>query len=416
MIATSAPRLLAVGLLLLASLRGGVARAQLPPVPPDTGLLRSARIDSLPSAQRTAWRAYLADSRRRYAADRDSMIRELRALGRDSIVSAVEGPNQVLVPRMTDAWFGSEEARRMAENILSFQTPSGGWSKRLELGKAPRQPGQNYGVEGWAYIGTFDNDATTDHMRFLARADAARRDGRYEAAFLKGLDYTLEAQYPNGCWPQVYPLQGWYHDAATMNDDMMVHVLTLLRDVERGEFGFVAAQERRRAGVAVGRGVDCILASQVVVNGKRTVWGAQSDPLTLRPVKARSYEHPSLSGGESVGIMEFLMSIEIPTLDVVGAVYDAADWFRAAAIPDHEMVNRNLRERPGAGPIWARFYEIGTNRPIFSNRDGVILYDWSKLQDERKYGYSWYGTAPARALAEFDVWRLRHPPLWAHAD
>jgi PelA/Pel-15E family pectate lyase len=409
MITTSAPRLAAAGLLLLASVRGGAAHAQLPPVPADTGLLRSARIDSLPPAQRTAWRAYLADSRRRYAADRDSMIRELRSLGRDSMVPAVEGPNKVLVPRMTDAWFGSEEARRMAENILSFQTPSGGWSKRLELEKGPRQPGQNYGVEGWSYIGTFDNDATTDHMRFLARADAARRDARYEAAFLKGLDYTLEAQYPDGCWPQVYPLQGWYHDAATMNDDMLVHVLTMLRDVERGEFGFVPAPQRRRAGEAVRRGVDCILASQVVVNGNRTVWGAQSDPLTLRPVKARSYEHPSLSGGESVGIMEFLMSIENPSPAVVDAVHAAAAWFRVAAIPDHEMVNRNLRERPGAGPIWARFYEIGTNRPIFSNRDGVILYDWSKLQDERKYGYSWYGTAPAQALVEYEAWAKGHP-------
>src|SRR5690349_5775277 len=105
MTATSAPRLLAGALLLLATLSGGVAHGQLPPVPADTGLLRSARIDSLPPAQRSAWRAYLAASRRRYAADRDSMLRELRALGRDSIVSAVEGPNKVLVPRMTDAWF-----------------------------------------------------------------------------------------------------------------------------------------------------------------------------------------------------------------------------------------------------------------------------------------------------------------------
>lgn len=374
------------------------------PAAPDTGMLRAARIDSLPAPRQRAWREYLAASRTRYAADLASIQRELREVGRDTIVSAVQGPNQVINARMTDAWFATPEARRMADNILTFQTPAGGWSKRLELAKAPRRKGQNYGVEGWSYIGTFDNDATTDHMRFLARADAAKSDPRYRAAFLKGLDYTLEAQYPNGCWPQVYPLQGGYHDAATMNDDMLVHVLGLLREVERGDVPFVPTAQRDRAGAAVRGGVECILASQVLVNGAPTVWGAQSDPLTLQPVKARAYEHPSLSGSESVGVMEFLMSIPNPDARVSRAVHDAATWFREAAIPDHEMVNRNLVERKDAGPIWARFYEIGTNRPIFSNRDGIILYEWAPLEDERKYGYAWYGTWPARALAEYEKW------------
>jgi PelA/Pel-15E family pectate lyase len=371
-------------------------------------LLRAARIDSLPPAQRQAWREYLEASRRRLAADRDSMQRELRATGRTEVFSAVEGPNKVIVPRMTDAWFASDEARRMAEDILSFQTPSGGWSKRLELEKGPRLPGQSYAVGGWSYIGTFDNDATTDHMRFLARANAARPDARYRAAFLKGLDYTLEAQFPNGCWPQVYPLQGWYHDAATMNDDMLLHVMELLREVARGGFDFVPERERQRAGAAVRGGVGCILASQVVIDGKRTVWGAQSDPLTLRPVKARSYEHATLSGGESVGLMELLMEIPNPTPEVIAAVDGAAAWFRATAIPDHEIANRQYVERKGAGPVWARFYEIGTNRPIFSNRDGEILYDWKLLEDERKYGYAWYVTTPAKALEEYEAWKKRH--------
>jgi PelA/Pel-15E family pectate lyase len=154
--------------------------------------------------------------------------------------------------------------------------------------------------------------------------------------------------------------------------------------------------------------VGCILASQDVIDGKRTVWGAQSDPLTLRPVKARSYEHATLSGGESVGLMELLMEIPNPTPEVIAAVDGAAAWFRATAIPDHEIANRQYVERKGAGPVWARFYEIGTNRPIFSNRDGVILYDWKLLEDERKYGYAWYVTTTAKALEEYEAWKKRH--------
>ena len=48
----------------------------------------------------------------------------------------------------------------------------------------------------------------------------------------------------------------------------------------------------------------------------------------------------------------------------------------------------------GAGPLWGRLYEIGTNRVIMANRDGVKLYDWNKLTDRRS-GYGWYTTSPA---------------------
>ena len=52
--------------------------------------------------------------------------------------------------------------------------------------------------------------ATTE-IQFLARV------GNH-AAVLRGLDYTFAAQFPNGGWPQVWPLEGGYHDAITFND------------------------------------------------------------------------------------------------------------------------------------------------------------------------------------------------------
>ena len=67
-----------------------------------------------------------------------------------------------------------------------------------------------------------------------------------------------------------------------------------------------------------------------------------------------------------------------------------------------------LRARPGAGPLWARLSEIGTDRPIFSNRDGVLLYDFDKLTDRRR-GYGWFTVAPAETLRRYDVWAGAHP-------
>ena len=61
---------------------------------------------------------------------------------------------------------------------------------------------------------------------------------------------------------------------------------------------------------------------------------------------------------------------------------------------------------PAASPLWARFYEIGTNRPIFSGRDGVIRYSLAEIEHERRIGYAWLGTWPARLLdSEYPSWK-----------
>ncbi|MBV9772984.1 MAG: pectate lyase [Gemmatimonadetes bacterium] len=312
---------------------------------------------------------------------------------------------------MTDEWFRGDSARVIAETILSFQTPSGGWSKHVDMRAAPRKPGQSFFSENesWQYIATIDNGSTTSEMRFLARLDRARPDARWRDAFVRGLGYLLAAQFPNGGWPQVYPLQGGYHDAVTYNDDAVLEVVRLLGEVERGDYAFVPAADRTRAAAAVQRATGCILASQVVTDGRRTVWGQQHDPLTLAPTHARSYELASLTAKESAGLMRYLMSIPDPDARVVAAVHGAADWFRAHSISGYTYdfaTGRHARE--GAGPLWARMYELGTDRPIFSNRNGVKLYDYEQLND-RRLGYAWYTDEPVGALRQYDRWAAKHP-------
>jgi len=397
----------------LSAMPAGCASAGTPPLlpaPVDGELLSPERIAALPAGDRAAWHGYIEISERHRERDRETIEAELEALGRERLTPAPDARGRILRERKTDEWFGGEQARRIAENVLSYQTPSGGWSKNVDYRQQPRQPGQNfYSSTSWSYIGTFDNDATTDEMRFLARVYDAQGEDRYRDAFSRGLEYIFLAQFPNGCWPQVYPLQGGYHDAATYNDEAMPNVLQLLRDVSQGQFPLVTEHARHRADAAIQRGIECILASQVEVDGRLTVWGQQHDPLTLVPVQARAYEHAALTADESVDIVEFLMQISAPDRPAVEAVHAAAAWFRATAIHDFDYQHRQLIQRHGGGPIWARFYEIGTNRPIFSNRDSVVRYDWHELEEERRLGYAWYGTAPAELLRKFDEWAARHP-------
>jgi PelA/Pel-15E family pectate lyase len=373
-------------------------------------LLTPARIAKYAPTLRREWMAYLERSRQQYTRDTAAMGRELRTAGLSAMTRGPYAHDFSVKPHMTAAWFASDSAQGMARIILSFQAPNGGWSKHIDFTKHARQPGESYFAESadWEWISTIDNDQTTEEIHFLALADRAHNDPRYERAIVRGIDYVLESQYPNGCFPQVYPLEGSYHDAATFNDNATVNALTLLREDSLGMYAYSPAPQRRRAARAVAKGIDCILDSQVRVGGKLTGWGQQHDPLTLEPTSARSYELTSLTAQETAAIVDLLMTIAWPSGRHAKAVYGAVDWLSAVPIYGYSYEKYELTKQSGAGPLWGRLYEIGTNRIIMANRDGIKLYDWNKLTDRRS-GYSWYTTKPATTLANFQAWSRAHP-------
>lgn len=374
-------------------------------------LLSVERITALATRPRE-WIDYLERSRAQRASDSTSMAGELRAAGRTAMTQPAYARSFEIGESMNAAWFAADSARRIAESILSFQAPNGGWSKHVSYRDGPRAPGQNYFGESrqWQWISTFDNSSTTEQMRFLALRDSVQPDARYKAAWLRGMQYILAAQFPNGCWPQVWPLDGGYHDAATFNDDVLTNILTTLQRATDGNPAFVTGADRELARQALERGIACVLDAQVVVAGVRTVWGQQHDPLTLAPIGARSYEHASLSAQESANLLRFLVRQRNPSPKLKMAVHAAGAWLKARAIHGYKYdFQKGLEAAPGEGPVWARMYEIETNRPLFSDRNGVKLYDWNQLRD-RRTGYAWYTYAPVLALRQYDNWARRNPP------
>ena len=399
--------------------------------------LTAERIAALPKAERAGWRAYLKRSTRQLAADKSFLRKEERKAGvkRPLVPASANSARDLALDEAAD-WYGQTEARHIADIIVSFQTPAGGWSKNLNLTRSARVPGESFAPDNlsrwlsavdydepldtnWDYVGTFDNDATTTELRFLARVIAAdvANNAAYRAAFQRGLAYIFAAQYPNGGWPQIWPLQGGYHDGITYNDDAMLNVLELLRNVAAGtnEFAFVPAKLRARATASLKRGLDCVLVTQVVVNGQRTVWCQQHDALTLQPASARNYEMPALVSSESVSVVSFLMQLPDPDSNVVAAVRAAAVWFEQTKIENksYQFVHgqgRRLVDAPGSGPLWARYYEIGTNRPIFGDRDRGIHDDVNEISRERRDGYAWYRNSPERVLERFAQWNREHSP------
>jgi PelA/Pel-15E family pectate lyase len=229
--------------------------------------------------------------------------------------------------------------------------------------------------------------------------------------------YLLAAQFPNGGWPQVWPLQGGYHDAITMNDDAVVEVAELMGMVSRGEadLGFLPTSMKTAAAAAEAKTLQLLLTMQVRINGKPTLWGQQHDPLTLAPESARNYEPPALSSSESARALGYLMTVPNPSPAVVAAVKGGIATLKTQAVRDRAWVKvdeaqgRRLVDKPGAGPLWARYYDIGTLKPVFGDRDKSLHDDVNDLSLERRNGYNWWGTGPAKALAAYEAWAVKHP-------
>lgn len=315
--------------------------------------------------------------------------------------------------KQSTEWFQGAEGRRIADNVLTWQTPHGSWPKNRDTASEPFD-GKSDDLRG-----TFDNKATTGELRFLARAFRATNETRYRDAFLKGLSHILEAQYPTGGWPQFYPLSKGYPRHITFNDGAMTRILEFLRDVsESSDYGFLEMAYRTQAKAAVTKGIDCILRTQIKQDGKLTAWCAQHDEKTFEPAWARSYEPPSISGAESVGVVRFLMSVEEPTPAIIAAVDGAVEWFRRATIHGIRLEkftdaagqdDKRVVADPNAGPLWARFYELGSNRPIFLDRDSVVRYSFSEITQERRTGYAYYGGWATKLLTDaYPRWREKH--------
>jgi PelA/Pel-15E family pectate lyase len=387
--------------------------------------LSAERVAGLPRASQRPWRDYLARSARQEHADRAVLQAELKAAGLSAPLIPPHGSAARSIPlNRPSEWYAGAEARRIADIVVSFQTPAGGWSKNLNLADHPRRPGESFAPDNvsahlapgdfdtprdpqWNYVGTLDNDATTTEIQFLARIEDA---APYRPAILRGIEYLLAAQFPNGGWPQVWPLEGGYHDAITFNDGAITQTLKLLQDVaeSKGGFGFVPSSLRARAAAGVDKGIQCILAAQIRDHGRPTVWAQQHDALTLEPVSGRNYEPAAQCASESAALVQFLMGLPHPDSAVVAAVRAAVEWFRKTAISGKAYGRgadgRRLIAAEGAGNIWARFYQIGTGRPIFGDRDKSIHDDVDELSAERRNGYSWYNAAPQEALDRFAEW------------
>lgn len=300
-----------------------------------------------------------------------------------------------------------DAARDAGDALATGQLESGGWDYLIEFDLVKRAAwyrradiGSCSAIEAAKRknTSTFDDDNTQSAIRFLlALADTTKgstdpRDGRARIALDYALKKLLEAQYPNGAWPQrydglpraaadypviranlpaTYPREYTkenYFRHYTLNDHTQRDcMLTLLDAWHR--------TGRRELLDAVKRGAEFLLLAQLPE--PQPTW-AQQYNARMEPAWARAFEPPAACTSESVGVMRLLMDLHVELGDAryLEPLPRTIAWLRRSEIS------------PGQ---WARYYELRTNKPIYGDRDGKIYYRLEDVSAERQTGYSWRG-------------------------
>lgn len=328
-----------------------------------------------------------------------------------------------------DSFFVTDEAARIAENVLLYQRCTGGWLKNKPLHKplTDSERAQVAADKSKRNDSTTDNDATITELLFLARYyrlnSAARVNeelsSRVQKAFIGGVEYLLSGQYDNGGWPQFWPEMRDYQVHITYNDNAMANTMFVIHDIiERAApYDSIAVDTMdARLQAAFDKGIACILATQIVTDGQPTVWCQQHDRETLKPTNARAFELASYCSQESVKLVELLMLVERPDSTIIRAIEGAMAWFdkyKLTGIRTEHFTDSNGKEDvrvvedANAPAIWARYYDLERCQPFFCDRDGVPVRTLAEVGQERRAGYSWYSDTPRDLSKKYAKWKRK---------
>lgn len=312
-----------------------------------------------------------------------------------------------------------DAARAAGAALVKGQLESGGWDysinfapekfklwhRRADKGKlSEADAGKRKNVT------TFDDNNTQSALRFMmALSEAVKESADPEDAALRaateyGLKKAIEAQYPNGAWPQRYdgkprnpddfPIKKAHYPADwprvwphpnyagyyTFNDNSIHDCIDVMLEAYHryGKPEYLAAAKK---------GGDFMILAQMPE--PQPAW-AQQYNRDMEPAWARAFEPPAVTGGESAGVIKALIELYLETGEekYLAPIPPALAWYKRSEIGPNQ---------------WARYYELETNKQLFGDRDGKIYYRLADISEERQHGYSWsgsYGVANVISLYE----------------
>lgn len=278
-----------------------------------------------------------------------------------------------------------DAARKAADALIFGQHPLGGWHYSIDFDPAGTQTWYRdkaskfkWGMEEQRFYkgnATFDDSNTSNATRFLLRFYLTSKEAKYRRPLIKALDFLILAQYPNGAYPQRFPLKydfihedfPDYTSYYTLNDGATYGNVEALLD------GYQHLGDKRYLDAAK-RAVDFLIAVQGPED--QACWAEQYHPDTMQPVKARTHEPAGFVIRESEQVLDLLETFYKMTGDrrYLRPIPLCLKWF--------DRVNSEALEfkRPTA-----RYYELGTNLPVY-----VLRTD--KLTPQGYGAYLWTNT------------------------
>lgn len=341
----------------------------------------------------------------------------------------ISSNENIVEPQKNQPRYSPHQIIEIGENILLYQKNNGGWPKNYDMLAILTEEQKKALIRAKNIFNTtFDNWTTHTQVKYLAELYDRTGIEKFKDACLNGIDFILASQYESGGWPQFFPDTNGYAKHITFNDGVMSGIMSVLYEIKIGKkyYGFVDQPRRDKVDTAFQKGLNCILKCQIYQNGRLTAWGQQHDKNTLKPQWARAFEPASICNGESAAVVLFLMSIENPSQKVIDAIQGAVKWFDESKIYGIRVevkkvqpvkyrystfdYDRVVVEDTSAPPIWTRFYELETERPLFCNRDKKVVYTLADVEHERRAGYGWYTYDSQNVINKYAEWQQKYAP------
>lgn len=278
-----------------------------------------------------------------------------------------------------------EVAEATGRALVWTQSEMGGWSYTGSVAGLSKDVFPHPTFVGLCC--TFDDNTTQGALSFLMHLDQYIDRSWLTDAIGRGLSFIIRAQFDDGAWPQWYPLRGKYSDYYTFNDGAINdNIAVLLR-------AYDLYNDQRFLSSAI-RGGKFIIASQLPEPSPG--WAEQYN-WNLEPAWARSFEPPAVSAKITAGNLRTLMDLYIYTKDerFLKPCDAAISWLERVKLPpkdryyswDGYELRWMSKLEIGSEDVWARFYEIGTNKPIYVDEEGQLLGS----PDNAYKGYTWEG-------------------------
>ncbi|MHC4694540.1 MAG: pectate lyase [Planctomycetota bacterium] len=269
--------------------------------------------------------------------------------------------------RITGDKYYLDATREVAKALVWGQREIGGWDHRVDV--AHLKPGKSAPIRRKGLC-TFDDDITQGALKFLIDADSILDEAWLTDAIELGLGFMQKSQFDNGAWPQWYPLRGGYHNHYTYNDHAINDCIAVMLKAH-------ATYDRPEYLAAAESGGDFIILSQLP---KPQAGWAQQYSHDMKPAWARSFEPPGVCSAVTANNIRTLVQLYVYTKKdkYLSPVPAAIEWLEGSKISDN---------------LWARLYEVGTNRPIYGDRmDGhKVHYDYEKVSQKERSSYGWQG-------------------------